>query len=157
MKEYIFSLIGASIICALIGLFLPPSGVSKYVRLLCSFCVLCVIAAPISGVFCGGIEDIFYIPIYENDAQKDAQDKYYHVLTELSERELCLRLTELICKEFSISAENIEVSAEAVERDGVFSAERICVGLFGAAVLADPYDIEAFVESLVGCDCDVYY
>jgi hypothetical protein len=158
VREYIFSVIGAALIVTAVSLFLPEGGISKYVRLLASFCALCTIVSPAFGLASG--LDIFSLVdlITEDDsAMLDAEKKYYDILTELQKEELEIALSELVCEKFGIKKDDIKINVDAREKDGVFCAERVRVGLFFGAVIKNPYDIENYVESLVGCDCDTYY
>ena len=82
MREYIFSIIGAALIAAVITLFLPDGkDISKYVKLLVSLAVICVIVNPF-GNLSGKVElsDFFSSLIPEN-AMGGAEEKYYGVLT----------------------------------------------------------------------------
>ena len=158
MKEYIFSLIGASLIAGIVSLFLPEgSSNSKAVKMLAALCVISVLAAPLSGASCDGDLSGIFDPILESTPQLGAEDEYYGILTELGQKELEKKLTELICENFSIDENNISVSVEALADGGEFSVRRVAIGLHGAAVFCNPYDIEEFVTSLVGVDCDTYY
>ena len=159
MREYIFSIIGASVITAVITLFLPEGGdVSKHVKLLASLAVLCMIAAPVTEL--SGLWDIggFFDSLTNVETgDSEAENKYYDVLTEMGSAELEKKLSELVCEKFSIDTKDIKIDVEASEREGVFCVDRVAVGLFGAAVLKSPYEIEEYISSLVGCDCDTYY
>ena len=79
------------------------------------------------------------------------------MLTDICERELEKRLEDLICEKFSIGADDIEITVEAHEENGTLTLDRVAVGLYRAAVLKDPYEIEEYVSELVGCACETYY
>ncbi len=146
-------------ISAVIMLFLPDgSESSKYVKLLASLSVLCAIAAPLGSFSLGnGAEGIFDQLLEGVGDDHGAEEKYYGVLVGIGSEELEKKLCELVCDKFLIEKENIKIDVEASEKEGVFCVDRVTVGLSGAAVFKDPYDIEEYIGSLVGCDCDTYY
>lgn len=157
MREYIFSIIGASVIAAVVTLFLPEGKeISKYVKLLVSLAVICVIVNPF-GNSAGRLEISEWFSSLIPEQSEDGEEKYYGVLTEIGERELEKKLCALVCEKFSIAEGDIEITAEAHEENGVLTLDRIAVGLYRAAVLKDPYEIEAYVSELVGCACETYY
>ena len=156
MREYIFSIIGASLIAAVITLFLPEGReISKYVKLLVSLAVICVIANPF-GNSSGKLEISEFFSSLIPEQSVGGEEKYYGVLTDIGERELEKKLQTLICEKFSISADDIEITVEAHEENGVLTLDRVAVGLYRAAVLKNPYEIEEYVSELVGCDCETY-
>ena len=158
MREYIFSIIGASLIAAVITLFLPEGkDISKYVKLLVSLAVICVIVNPFENASGGLTISEWFSALIPNVEESAAQDKYYGVLTDIGERELEKRLEDLICEKFSIGADDIEITVEAHEENGTLTLDRVAVGLYRAAVLKDPYEIEEYVSELVGCACETYY
>ena len=82
MTEYIFSIIGASVICAVIILFLPDGELSKYVRLLASLALLCTIALPAMDFFRADSLNGFFDSLTEGVENSSlAEEKYYGVLT----------------------------------------------------------------------------
>ncbi len=158
MKEYIFSVIGAALVAGVVSLLLPEgSGNSRVVRMLAALCVLCALAAPLSGKACDGDLTGIFEDILNTVPEDGAEDKYYEILTGIGRAELEKKLSELICREFSANESDITVTVEAVEADGVFAVRRVRVGLRAAAIFLDPYELEDFVEGLVGADCDTYY
>ena len=151
-------MIGAAVVIAAVTLFLPDGELSKFVRLLSSLALLCTIALPAVDFFRpDNIDELFGSLTEGIEDDLGAEDKYYDILTELGCDELEARLTELVCEKFGIAEGDIEIGIEAEESDGSFCPRRVTVGLFGAAVLKDPYEIEEFIEPLLACDCDVYY
>lgn len=157
MREYLFSVIGASFAASLILLVLPDKAKGKKgVCAIISLSVICAVASPISGLSLDGLGDIISSVTDGADAS-DAEDIYYTQLIKLGCKELEGLLTERITNAFSLSPEDVDVTVEAEEREGQFVPVRVAVGLRGMAIFADPYDLEDFVSSLVGCDCDTYY
>ncbi|MBQ8388023.1 MAG: hypothetical protein IJX46_03775 [Clostridia bacterium] len=158
MKEYLFSVLGASLATVAVIHLLPDGAKStKQLKLLVSLALLCTVAAPLSGLTVDGVSDFFSSITESGRVDTDAEEKYYSALTELSSAELESLLRTRISSELSLNAHDLTVTVEAEERDGVFYPTRVAVGLSGAAIFADPYEIEELVESLVGCDCDTYY
>ena len=158
MKEYLFSVLGASLAAVAVIHLLPDGAKSaKQLRLLVSLALLCTVAAPLSSLTVDGVSDFFSSITESGRVDTGAEEKYYSALTELSSAELESLLRTRISSELSLNAHDLTVTVEAEERDGVFCPTRVAVGLSGAAIFADPYEIEELVESLVGCDCDTYY
>lgn len=158
MKEYLFSVLGASLVAVAVIHILPDGAKSaKQLRLLVSLALLCTVAAPISGLTVDGVAEFFSSVTESGRVNVGAEEKYYSALTKTSATELESLLQSRISSELSLSKEDLAVTVEAEERDGVFCPTRVAVGLSGAAIFADPYAIEELVESLVGCDCDTYY
>lgn len=158
MKEYIFSVIGAAIVTAVIVLFLPDGELSKYVRLLASLALVCAIALPSADIFGQNrIDGFFSSLIPETENGLSAEKEYYDSLTKLTAGELEAELSRRVCKKFGIAEENIELTVIAAEKDGVFCINSVKIGLFGTAVIKNPYDIEAYVQDLTAADCDIYY
>ena len=158
MGEYIFSVIGAAFIASAVLLFLPEGNFGKYVKLAASLCVLAFMISPLADVFLSfDADSLADSLISDTEDGALAEDKYFEALAVLGRDELKSALYELICEKFNIAEENIKIDIEAGEKDGVFCVERVKVGLFGAAVLKDPEEIEEYVKKLVGRDCDIYY
>lgn len=158
MKEYIFSVLGASLAAAAVIRLLPDNAKSaKQLRLLASLAIVCTVAAPLGGLTVDGVADFFSSITESVRTETDAEEKYYAALIKMSTAELESVLRARISSELSLSEDDLTVTVEAEEREGVFYPTRVAVGLSGAAVLANPYRIEELVESLVGCDCDTYY
>lgn len=158
MKEYIFSIIGAAIVTAVIVLFLPDGELSKYVRLLASLALVCAIALPSADIIGqNGIDDFLSSLMPDTEGGLDAKKEYYESLTKLTSAELEAELSRRVCKKFGIAEENLELTVIAAEKDGVFCINSVKIGLFGAAVIKNPYDIEAYVQDLTAADCDIYY
>lgn len=158
MKEYLFSVLGASLAAVAVIHLLPEGAKStKQLRLLVSLTLLCTVAAPLGDFTVDGVAEFFSSVTESGRIDTDAEEKYYAALTEMSAAELESVLRSRISSELALSERDLTVTVEAEERDGVFCPTRVAVGLSGTAVFADPYAIEELVESLVGCHCDTYY
>lgn len=160
MFEYLMGVIGAALIGGVITSVLPDAGgggaLKKYVGFIASLCVLCIIIAPasdaldaISGFFDGGLDGW----VDENSVKYE--NEYYEYLASYGRENAEEGISALICREFSIDAEDCHVSAELSEADGVLCLDRIRVILSGRAIFKDPYKIEDYLTKTFGCECIV--
>ena len=157
MREYLFSVIGASFAASLIMLILPDRAKGKkQLGVIISLSLICTVTSPLAGLSLDGLGDIIS-SLTDGADVSDAEGIYYAQLTKLGCEELEGLLTERISNAFSLSPDHIDVTVEAEEREGQFVPVRVAVGLYGMAIFTDPYALEDFVSSLVGCDCDTYY
>ena len=157
MKDYFFTLIGASLCVMLISLLAPPGGSSKYVRLLTSLFLICVIVSPVGG-WIENIRDIANgkLPPPEWGASdgEDAEEELQNTLNSASKDYFLQSLTQMLEAEFSISAGEIHCNAVWREaEDGQLLPKEIHVLLSGAAIWKDPKKIESYIYELLGCSC----
>ena len=62
-------------------------------------------------------------------------------------------LTETLCKEFEIIEDDIRTHIEWSGEGEDMRPQKVTVVLSGKAIWKDPAKIEAYVTSLLGCDC----
>jgi hypothetical protein len=90
-------------------------------------------------------EEIDYDEIYQ-DALLKNEIKY-------AEQGLKMKL----CKEFSLSSEQIEIYLETVSKNGINVPEKVTVLLRGKGILSDPRTLVLWVNETVGCHCVIVY
>lgn len=160
MGEYLMSVIGAALIGGVVTAALPDSGgggaLKKYVGLIASLCVLCIIIAPAMNAL-GAVSDFFDggLDGWLEEHEQDYEDKYYGYLASYGRDNAEEGIRDLICEEFSIEPENCHVSAEVSENDGKLRLDRIRVILSGSAIFKNPYEIEGYLGDLFECECIV--
>lgn len=157
MKDYFFTLIGASLCVMMISLLAPPGGSSKYVRLLTSLFLICVIISPVGGwiekiqnLADGGIP----LPEWGDSNDEHAKEEMQNTLHSASKDYFLQSLTQMLEEKFSISAGEIHCNAVWREaEDGQIRPKEIHVLLSGRAIWNDPKRIESFIYELLGCSC----
>ena len=88
----------------------------------------------------GEIEDHYSKEL--QDALDDASKEYFEGM-----------LKETLCKEFAILEDDLRVRVEWAGKDEDLRPQKVTVILSGKAIWKDTGKIEAFVTSLLGCDC----
>lgn len=159
MKDYFFTLIGASLCVMLVSLLSPPGGSAKYVRLLTALFLICVIVSPVGG-WIENIRDLangdIPLPEWGTTTDEDAKEELQNTLGSASKTYFLQSLTQMLESEFSISAGEIRCSAVWREaEDGQTVPAEIHVLLSGRAIWKDPKKIEAYIYELLGCACIV--
>ena len=159
MKDYLFSLLGASLCIALISLLSPNGSSAKYVRLLSALFLICVLISPMHGLI-DGIRDLangeLRLPEWGDTDSSDAEQELQSTLDNASKSYFLQSLTQMLEREFSISPGELRCSAvwTAVAGDQI-KPSRIHVLLSGSAIWKDPKKIELFINELLGCECIV--
>ena len=158
MREYIFTVLGAALVAGAVMLILPQNAkCARQVKLIVSLCVTCAVSAPLAALAGADVTDFLGSLTFGAYGESGAEEIYYGVLTELGASELEELLTARICENFGLRQVDLNVTVEACGDGGSFRPTRVAVGLSGAAVLTDPYEIEEYVTSLVGCTCETYW
>ena len=153
MKEYLLSLLAASLCAALVGI-LAPSNFQKYVRFISSLFLICVLVAPLPRVLSSinapdGLPDL----IGSSSASSDYKDRMEEALEQASGTYFAEMLTQLIEERFSISEGTVRCSVKWRDGGDRLTPERVTVILSGSAIWKNPSEIESFVGSLLGCEC----
>ncbi len=154
MKAYLLSIMAASLAIAVVNM-LTPSGQVKYVKLLTSLVLVCVLIAPLKGavetVIAWGSGDLT-LPGVEADDEETLQKELENATTEASKSYVAQRLTEALQTEFSMDAGTVRTHIEWSAGDTV-RPQRVTVLLSGASIWKNPHEIQAYVEELLGCEC----
>ena len=159
MREYLMSLIVASLIVGLIGVLVPEGdggGLRRYVTFTGSLCVLILLISPVTRVlgFVSELSDGGVDVSFENRADEyDEQFKQY--ITSLGEESITSELTDIICKQFDISDKECHVKVDTYDAQGEMAIGHVTVILSGKAIFRDPYEIEQYITELLGCECTV--
>lgn len=154
MKGYLYALLLVSLATAVAGLLSPEGekgGILKHVRLLSALLLVCVLILPIrSGIaylFALQNEDVT-LPDWAEppaDGESALQDR----LDLVSKEYFTQNLTQTLEQEFAITSGEVR----CIIRWEDDAPSLVTVVLSGKAVWKDPYAIEAFVESLLACEC----
>lgn len=112
MKEYILTVTSAGIFCGVIGLFFDgknDGGLSKYIRMLCSLTLICVIAAPLFSI--GKDHELSIdFPTELTDIDLDAiRDEYDVYVIEQARLSLCDTVSQRIFEKTGIMPTMVDI------------------------------------------------
>ena len=160
MSGYVITLIGTVIICSLASMLAPEgNGMLGYVKLAAGLCILCVAISPITS-FVETVDGFFEGDGFFSDilGAEELDGIYENGLLGVSEASVSEGLRDMICREFELKADEIEVSVKLSEKDGECVAEGVTVILVsGRAIITDPHEVIAYVERVLECRCEIIY
>ena len=156
MQSYLLTLISTALLVALVGLLAPKGGLSKYIKLLTSLLLLCVLLSPIQKAipalqaFLNGEWELPALDLPNEDSYKEELDR---ALEEASTLYFTQMLTQTLQAEFSIDAGDLRCIVQWSAEQEALRPKRVTVILSGRAIWKDPEAIERFVKELLDCDC----
>ena len=159
MKNYLLTLIAASLVAVLIGILSPDGergGIAKHMKLLTSLFLVCVLINPLqSGIV--GLQKLMQgelsLPELDDTTQEDHLQQMEDVLNGASVNYFCDMLTETLEQNFSIENGSVRCRVEWEQTGETLTPTRVTVVLSDKAIWKDPREIEAFVSELLGCEC----
>ena len=160
MKEYVITLIGTVIICSLASMLAPEEkGMLGYVKLAAGLCVLCVAISPLASFAREALEfDVGRSFLDGDDESENLNGIYEGSLLGASETSVSEGLRVMICREFGLDSDEIEVSVTLSGEGEEYKPSRATVVLgSGKAIFADPHEIADYVTALLGCSCEIIY
>ncbi len=157
MKEYLLTLVGVVIFSGVIVMIGAEDGAKKYIRLVCSLSVLCMLISPLTSLLRGG--ELSFEELWD-DVQGEDQNYDEIYKDNLASHEM--RYVEELLKkniqsEFSLSSSDVDVRIKSVSKNGIYEVESVGVILRDRAVLADPKEIASLINSKMGCPCTIVY
>ncbi len=157
MKAYFLAVILTAVFGGICEELLPEnSSVRPHMKLVTGLCVLAVLVLPAKDVFVSVGDFAGEIDLGALLAPEEKSEEYEAILegslSRYSEEEIGRYLGELLEGEFDLSDGTCRVAVALCE-DGTVS--RALVTLSGVSILTDPYKIEAYVNQLLSCPCDV--
>ncbi len=161
MNGYITTLIGTVIICSLAAMLTPEeNGMLGYVKLAAGLCVLCVAIAPLTS-FIGSVMNFEAGDGFFGDgsgSENNFSEIYEESLLGAGQTSASDGLKIMICREFGLSSDEIEVSVKLKDEGEEFLPDSATVVLVGGkAILTDPHDVINYVTGLLGCRCEIIY
>lgn len=163
MMEYIAVLLCVASICGIAGVLAPEGkrgGISRHMNLVCSLVALCVIAAPfvdlIGEIRDNGIDLGFIGERGENYAEV-YRDTFNEYLLEYNAENVSVLLKDMLCSEFEIKVDDMEVWVQLLREEGECLVESVMVGVKGEAISKDPHSIVEYVYNLFACECEIVY
>ena len=156
MKTYFLTLIASALCIAMISIIAPDGIISKYVRLLSSLLLICVLLSPIKDLT-NTLRDItegnFSLPQFDLPDRDEAQDEFDSQLDNTSKTYFLQSLARLLEREFNIEPGEVRCVATWNDSGEESIPLRVTVVLSGGAIWKNPKEIEAYVAKLVGCEC----
>lgn len=155
MDGYVLSLVGAALISALVGVLAPVGSTAKYVKLITSLFLICVLISPVKGLIVGLRELIngdFSFSQKQEQAEEDFRLQAESLTNETAKLYFTDMLTARILSRFSISPDELRCAVDW-STDGSPQPTQITVFLSGHAIWQDTHAIEAFVTELIGVPC----
>ena len=158
IKTYILSIFATALLITVVDILVPTgsgNGLSKHLKLVSSLVFVCILISPTVSLaqrlteFANGDWN-FEI---ESDMEEYYSEELQNALDNASRQYFEGMLTDTLCKEFEIIEDDIRTH---VEWDGTgedLQPQKVTVILSGKAIWKDPSKIEAYVTSLLGCDC----
>ena len=156
MKEYVITLMAASLLVGMIGVLIPKPH-KGYVRFLCGLCMICLLARPLAGTL--GAWELFTISDGEQEKQEDAlyDEIYQNTIRDFNAGKIADALKDMISKDFSLSQEDLSIAVELEEIEEKIVIKKTTVSLSGNAVLQDPRELVSYLEGMLGCQCVIVY
>ena len=157
MKEYIMTLLGASLIAGIVGVLCPKKH-KKYLRLVCGFCVIAAMVAPLPSYLeafeLSGLDEYWE----EGNGETMTYEEIYHqTLLHANTEEVERQIQTLLSTEFSIPIDTLAVSVELANGENTVALKNVTVAVSGIAILTDPREISGYVESVLHCPCEIIY
>ncbi len=162
MKEYLITLLCVGCICGLAEAIAPRGkgdGSSKHIKLICSLCVLAVVAAPIGELVSElrkGELDIF--GGYEIGELEDKyREDFLETLKTYNSDSVSDSLKKNVCDIFEIGEEDVDIKCALVIEDEKCTIDAVTVFLGMGAVHKDPHKICSYVEDITKTKCEIIY
>ena len=156
MQSYFLALISTAFLAALVGLLAPGGGLAKYIKLLTSLLLLCVLLSPIQDAipalqaFLNGEWELPELDLPNEDSYKEELNQALEGASTLYFTQM---LTQTLQAEFAIDAEDLRCDVRWSTENEALRPTRVTVILSGRAIWKDPEAIERFVKELLECDC----
>ena len=157
IKVYLLSIFATALLITVVDILAPASasGLSKHLKLVLSLVFVCVLISPTITLaerlldFSNGNWEFEMEGEIEDHYSKELQD----ALDDASKEYFEGMLKETLCKEFSILEDDLRVRVEWAGNNEDLRPQKVTVILSGKAIWKDAGKIEAYVTSLLGCDC----
>ena len=163
MESYIITLIGVSILSGFIEILAPESAgeqIKKHVKLVSSLCVLCIALAPLVS-FIKEIGETDVEGFWEYSERAELEEKYDEIFNEslgsYTADSIARGSETMLAEQFGISVEDIDIIVSVSDVEGVLSVDGAKAVLYGNAVTHNPREISGYIESLLGCKCEIIY
>ena len=158
MKEYLMTLSGVMILSTLISTVCAEGNLKKYVRLLCSLCLLCALISPLFRLLSEGEFDP--VTLWEDAVEgeeSDYDDIYHQALIENQVSYAEKLMKKQLSEEFELGEGTFDVRMETVSENGTAHVECVTLVLRDSAIFADPTKLAEYINETQKCECIVIY
>lgn len=156
MKEYVFLLVGVSVISCVASMLSPDSGIRRYVALVVCLCMLASTVRPLVAL-------VDYVPtdvtedILDASESVDYESVFKDTLISANEESFCRLLKAEMIRDLGMTEGELELHAEIYEENGEYKLGGLCVELYGLGFTRDPSTLRAYVRDLLGVECEIIY
>ena len=157
MREYLMTLIAVSLFSGIVGMISPEGDLKKYVRLLCTLCLLCAMIGPILSLF---TDSDFFLGDWAEEGEEDAIDYeeiYNNALVSGGERQAEEVIHNSIVQTFSLPSDSLEISVKTKSKNESESMADVTVILHDGAIFADPQEILTHIGKMGDFRCVIVY
>ena len=157
MRTYFLSLILVSLFGGICGELLPENGgLRPHLKLVTGLCLVAVLVLPAKDLL-REMGDFFVdLGAGEYLAEHQSEADFSHIFADSLSRSGAEAAGELLSERLT---EVFALKKDTCRAEIYFSDDgepsRVLVCLSGASVLQSPYEIEAYVNELLSCPCDV--
>ena len=161
MKNYLIIIITVSICVGIYNIIAPQfHGIEKYSKMIGMLIVLCVIISPIKeflNIFDeDGLENIKDNLIsQDNDEENEYNEIFNDYLTSFSVDELRRGIENILLDKFEIPQNECDVTISTEYNNNKLQVSNIQILLSGKSMFKNPYTIEEYFKTLLGCTCTV--
>lgn len=161
MKEYLLSVILISVAMGLAEIIASDmKEMSGYIRAIGLLCILVVVISPLADTISDINENIF--DGIKNDIINgvDGREEDYNeilngYLKNFSENSYKSEIKRILEERFGVPTEQSLVELTLISSDEGVSVSKIQILLSGDSIFKNPYNIEEYFVSLLGCECQV--
>ena len=158
IKTYLLSIFATALLITVVDILAPSnagSGLSKHLKLVLSFVFVCVLISPTVSLAERLLE--FANGNWEVGVEEDVENYYanelQNALDDASKDYFEGMLIQTLCAEFGIADGDLRTHVEWSGDEENLRPKKVTVILSGKAIWKDAGKMEAYVTSLLGCDC----
>ena len=158
MKEYLMTLISVALLSGTVGMLSPEGEMKRYVRLLCSLCLLCAMVGPALSLL--GDSDFSMDGLLSDREEIDRLDYdeiYHNSLILGGEKQAADTICAALLQRFELSEGAMEVSVRSPLKNDTDSPVSVTVLLRDEAIFVDPKEILSYVRELGDFQCTIVY
>lgn len=157
MKEYLLSLLVASMLLTLVGILSPKGsngGLSGHVRLVGALVWICLLVVPLFHLVSQFRQTWDDELIFEQESViPDCQAQLNEAIDKASKDYFCDMLTQTLEERFSLTAGTLRCTVKWMQVESGIKPEQVTLFLSGSAIWQSPTLLEEFVTDLIGCKC----
>ncbi len=160
MGEYVAVIFGVSLAAAVVRMLAPEGSVKKYIQMLCSLCVVCALALPVTSFaqrLKNGEFSFDEIDIKLDMDSQSYEEIYNQSLLQISISDAEKALSEELCKKFSVSDGALSVLLECESTEDGIRIVGVSVLIGKKGITVSPDDITKYVAERLDTDCRIVY